>query len=55
MPFSLLNHFLAEPVERLLQDERIAQGMADDERALSKEEALGIIHATLWAKPGTDE
>lgn len=49
MSWSLLNNVMAEKVEALLNDEHIRQSLDDGQRALSREEALAVIHAALWA------
>lgn len=49
MTFSLLNQIVAKQVEDFLTSEPIRQDLRDDERMMGREEALRIIHATLWA------
>ncbi len=49
MTWSLLNTMVAASVESLLTQEPVRQDLRDDERMMSRDEALRIIHATLWA------
>lgn len=49
MTWSLLNSMVAKSVESLLMQEPVRQDLRDDERMMSRDEALRIIHATLWA------
>lgn len=49
MTWSLLNTMVAASVEALLTQEPVRQDLRDDERMMPREEALRIIHATLWA------
>jgi hypothetical protein len=49
MTFSLLNAVVAKQVEALLDAEPVRQDLRDDERMMARDEALRIIHATIWA------
>jgi len=49
MTWSLLNAMVAKRVEELLTQEPVRQDLRDDERMMPRDEALRIIHATLWA------
>lgn len=49
MTFSLLNAMVAERVEALLTQEPVRQDLRDDERMMPHDQALRVIHATLWA------
>lgn len=49
MTHSLLNEVVAQRVEDFLTSEPIRQDLRDDERMMTREQALRVIHATLWA------
>ena len=49
MSWSLLNGMLAADVEKLLSNEALREDSPDLQRAISKDTAMAVIHAALWA------
>jgi hypothetical protein len=49
MSWSLFNGMIATEVAALLDHEHVRHDLKDEERAMSREQCLAVIHGALWA------